>query len=124
MGKNQREKKKEEAGQRIIEMASERQKRGTNASDEETEKSDEGRSRRNKKMRKPFDGDADLAAFGKKLHQVDMVRISVDDARLKLDREGMEMERGERKADRESRQRVDLEEFKLMMETIRSAMKK
>lgn len=75
-------------------------------------------------MRIPFDWDADFAAFGKELRQMDMERISADDERLKLDRERIEMERGVRKADKEPREWVDLEEFKLMIETISSAMKK
>lgn len=75
-------------------------------------------------MRKAYDGDADLVAFGKELHEVDKEGISVDCKRLKLDRERMEMEREERKAGRESREGVGLEKFKLMMETISSAMKK
>lgn len=122
--KDQREKKKKEQGKRIIEMASERQKRNANARDKEDEKSDEERSRKKETMCKAYSEDADLAAFGKKLRQVNMKPISVDREHLKLDRKRMKMEREERKADRESRERVDLEKFKLMMEIISSAMKK
>lgn len=65
-------------------MASKRQKMG-NDSDEEDEKSDEEQSHRKTRMRKAYDGDADLAVFGKELRQVEMEHITVDPERLKLD---------------------------------------
>lgn len=68
--------------------------------------------------------DAKLAAFRKDLRQVDMKSISKDCELLTLDYERMGMEPEKRKADRELRKQVDLKKFKLMMETLSSAMNK
>lgn len=46
-------------------MASERQKLGANTSDEKDEKSDEERGSGKERMRKAYDGDANLSAFGR-----------------------------------------------------------
>lgn len=121
---DQQEKKKEGAVQQIIEMAKESQNRSAYASDREHEKSEEERGRRKERMSKAHDRDADLATFGKELRQVDKKRINADQERLKLDGKRMEMERQECRADRGSRKGDALKKFKLMMETISSAMRK